>query len=111
MTLVERIEEFGSVAFLVSVGEDGAPHTVSVAVIQSGDDLLAAAGGRTSANVAERPDVTLLWPARPGEPYSLIVDGHAELRGERVAIRPARAVLHRLAHADPGLPSCVRLLS
>jgi hypothetical protein len=99
--LRDRLGEFGSRAFLVTVGDDGRPHVVSVHVGVDGDRLVVAAGRRTSANVAARPDVTLLWsaPVGPGgsiEPgdagcgdptdspgdlddYGLIVDGAGEL--------------------------------
>jgi hypothetical protein len=114
--LGEQLDQFGGVAFLVSVADEGTPHTVSVTVAWDGEELMSGAGGRTSANVQQRPAVTLLWSARPGEPYSLIVDGTARVQAgangaQVVAIRPTGDVLHRLAGADPALPSCVRLLS
>jgi hypothetical protein len=62
-------------------------------------------GGRTRENLADRRDVTLLWP--PPEPggYSLIVDGTAELtdaddEAARLGVVPTRALLHREADAD-----------
>jgi hypothetical protein len=65
-------------------------------------------GGRTRENLADRRDVTLLWP--PPEPggYSLIVDGTAEVtdaddEAVRLGVVPTRALLHREADADsPG---------
>jgi hypothetical protein len=65
-------------------------------------------GGRTRENLADRRDVTLLWP--PPEPggYSLIVDGTAEVtdaddEAVRLRVVPTRALLHREADADsPG---------
>jgi hypothetical protein len=65
-------------------------------------------GGRTRENLADRRDVTLLWP--PPEPggYSLIVDGTAEVTDAEeetalLGVVPTRALLHREADADsPG---------
>jgi hypothetical protein len=113
--LAERIDEFGTVAYLVTVGEEASPHVVSVRVAWDEDRLAVGAGRRTSANVQPRPDVTLLWPAPPGSGYSLIVDGRAvvvEADGETsLAIRPVAAVLHRTPEGDPSAPSCVTVLA
>ena len=114
-----QMDHFGSVAFLVTTGESAAPHAVSVTVAWQDDQLTATVGGRTSANIDLHPTVTLLWPALPGGPYALIVDGEARVDrapeagteggGLAVAIQPTGAVLHRVAGADDSLPSCVRL--
>src|SRR5437899_3155437 len=77
--LADRVAEFGPVAHLVTVGDSGTPHVVSVAVGWDGDDLTAGAGTKTAHNAGARPQVTLLWPAHPGGAYSLIVDGQARL--------------------------------
>jgi hypothetical protein len=83
-------------------GPDGPEALIDVGLI----------GGRTRKNLAERRDVTLLWP--PPEPggYSLIVDGIAELSDPQdsagdetvdLGVVPTRALLHREADADsPG---------
>jgi Pyridoxamine 5'-phosphate oxidase len=107
--LAEKIESFGPVAFLVSTGDDGAPHVVSVTAGWEGEALAVGAGSRTGKNASARPTVTLLWPGAPGADYSLIVDGSAALvdDGARLLIQPTRAVLHRLAQASADLPSCV----
>lgn len=106
--LRERVAEYGSVAYLVTVGEDGRPHVVSVKVGLDGDALAAPAGRTTTANARARPDVTLLWPSR-GD-YALIVDGTARVDDERVLVEPLRAVLHRVASAPDDVPSCVTVL-
>jgi hypothetical protein len=110
--LAQQIDTFGTLAYLVTVGSGGSPHSVSVAVSWQGGALVVGAGQRTADNVEHRPLVTLLWPAPPTEPYCLIVDGTARVvAGEEViAIRPERAVLHRVARADQTVPSCVTLL-
>ena len=112
--LAAKVEEFGPVAYLVSVRPDGRPHVVSVAVAWSDDggSLVAGAGSRTSANVAENGNVTLVWASRPGADYCLLVDGTASAAGdEQLSIVPTGAVLHRVADAsDPDAPSCVKLM-
>jgi hypothetical protein len=106
--LREEVARFGAAPYVVTVGEDGAPHAVSVSAAWDGDLLTASVGARTAANAAARPRVSLLWP--PYEPggYSLIVDGAAELDGERLRVAPSKAVLHRPARAgfEPASPSC-----
>lgn len=113
--LAERIEQFGSVAYLVTVNADGSPHVVSVEV--RWDDLgrlSASVGKRSLANADESPSVTLLWPAPAGDPYGLIVDGEAAGADDptdgRVAVAPTAAVLHRTPMGDPSSPSCIRIL-
>jgi hypothetical protein len=112
--LRERVAEFGSVAFLLTVSDDRRPHVVSVAIAWDGDDLIAGAGRTTTANASRQPAVSLLWsPIGPGD-YGLIVDGVAvvEARNGEAALRitPGRAVLHRLASAERDGPSCVTVL-
>lgn len=108
--LADRIGEFPPAAFLVTVGESHAPHVVSVVPAWQGGELRVGAGARTRANVEDRERVSLLWPAPPGRDYCLIVDGIARVDDEGVALRPVRAVLHRMASADASLPSCVTVL-
>ncbi|MGH8998328.1 MAG: pyridoxamine 5'-phosphate oxidase family protein [Acidimicrobiia bacterium] len=99
--LPERIAEYGSLAFLVTVGEDHRAHVVSVRVGEAGDGRLTLpAGRRTRANVEARPSVTIVWPPGPDGRYSLIIDGAAQAPGDGddpVSIRPSSAVLHLLA--------------
>jgi hypothetical protein len=116
--LVERVDEYGTIAFLITVGGDAVPHVVSVTVTWNRADaaeLVVGAGRHTSANVATNPTVTLLWPPGTGGAYGLIVDGHArvvELAGEaKLAITPTAAVLHRTPAGDPDSPSCVTVLA
>lgn len=110
--LQAKTAEYGPVAYLVTVGEGGGPHLVSVLTSWDGDALRLAAGNTTTGNVAARDAVTLLWAGRPGEDYCLIVDGAGSVvdDGAAVMVRPLRAVLHRLAQADGDLPSCIKLL-
>ncbi len=71
---------------------------VSVTATWADDAIVVGAGRRTAANVAERPGVTLLWPADGAHPdHSLLVDGTATVdeSGEIIAVVPASAILHR----------------
>jgi len=90
-------------AYVVTVTDDGAPHTVYAPVRWDGDGLVAEVGARTAANAASRPAVSLLYPVRADGDYSLIVDGTAVVEpgddGRRLRVAPARAVFHR-----PGIP-------
>ena len=112
--LRERSEEFGAVAYLLTVTDDRRPHVVSVEVAWEEDALVAGAGRTTSANVAGQPNVSILWSPPSDGDYSLIVDGTAEARQRDgtavVVIRPSRAVLHRSANADGDGPSCITVL-
>jgi hypothetical protein len=111
--LAERMAEFGAAAYLVTINDSGAPHVVSVAPVWQGDELRVPAGSTTTANAGARPAVTLLWPGPPEADYGLIVDGTARSTqdgDDGLAVKPTRAVLHRLATADHELPNCVTLL-
>jgi ketosteroid isomerase-like protein len=107
-----EIERYGPVAFLVTVSpERRRPHVVSVAVRWDGDALVSGAGTQTAANVREGADVSLVWSPPPGDSYSLIVDGPAEVvegaEGLLVSIRPTRSVRHRMADAAGDGPGCI----
>jgi len=122
-SLREEIDRHGSVAYLVSVGGDGRPHTVQLGVTWADPgQLLLRPGNSTMANVAARPLVALLWP--PTEPggYTLIVDGTAVgvtgtgAGDNSLAVQPTKAVLHRPAKSeDPAVVAqgsdCVRVFS
>ncbi|MDQ1446376.1 MAG: hypothetical protein QOI20_2840 [Acidimicrobiaceae bacterium] len=110
--LAEHIESFGPVAYLVTTGEGGGAHVVSVMPVWNDDELSTPAGRSTSANVAANGRATLLWPAASGADYCLLVDetGRVVEDPSSVAVRPTRAVLHRLPQADASLPSCVTVL-
>ncbi|OBA63910.1 hypothetical protein A5647_00140 [Mycobacterium sp. 1100029.7] len=99
-------------AYLVTVDDGYRVHTVTVEP-QLRDTVLdiGLIGGRTRENLAQRSDVTLLWP--PTEPggYSLIVDGRAEVSEStsdtvRLDVVPTRALLHR--DADPDSPTAAK---
>lgn len=101
------LDERGPGAYLITVADDGRPHAVHVTLRWAGEALEATVGKRTAANAAARPTaVSLLYPLRTADDYSLIVDGTAVVApaagpdGEpRVLVTPQRAVLHRPASA------------
>lgn len=86
--------------YLVSI-RDERPHVVAVTpTVRDDGTLVVGAGRRTSLNVAERPEVTLLWPVDDGDPkHSLLVDGTATASpgdDETLEITPTSAILHRV---------------
>jgi len=102
-----QVLRFGANAILVTTSDDGPPHVTSVVVTFTGDNLAMGAGRRTRANVAQRPDVALVWAAEIDPDYCLIVDAVVdEPPGETLIVRPTAAVLHRLASASAELPQC-----
>lgn len=105
--LHEEVARFGATPYLLTVSDEGRPHATSVSVSWDGDVLVAGVGRRSASNVSARPDVSLLWAPVEDGGFSLIVDGAASVDGETVAVRPARAVLHR--QAAGGGSDCVRL--
>jgi len=106
--LHEEVTRFGATPYLLTVSDDGRPHATSVSVAWTGDALVAGVGRRSAANVADRPEVSLLWAPFEDGGFSLIVDGTASVDGEKVMVTPARAVLHRQRADGPG-SDCVRL--
>lgn len=111
-SLWERIGEVGTRAYLVTVTPESTPHVVSVVVDRVDDHLAVGAGRRTRANLATNPALTLLWPPAADPAYSLVVDATfvADLDGgERIALDPTSAVLHKVAGVGGDGPNCVPL--
>ncbi|HZU73646.1 MAG TPA: hypothetical protein VE990_12830 [Acidimicrobiales bacterium] len=111
--LEAELTRFGSTPYLITVGDDGRPHAVSVHIGRHRAGLALRAGRTSVANAAARPDVALLWP--PFEPggFSLIVDGRASAGDDgTVLVEPTRSVLHRSASApeEPAASECVTVL-
>jgi len=112
------VEERGSTAYLLTVGDDGRPHAVHGTVRWEGDVLATDVGSWSAANASARPSVSLLYPVRSDGDHSLIIDGTAAVVADgetrRLRITPTRAVLHRPARTpDPASPcsaDCVPLL-
>lgn len=106
-----------SFALFITVGDDQRAHTTAVTPTYDGATLdIGPVGRHGRANLAERPPVTLVFPARDVAEYSLIVDGDAVLPEDPAApvrIKPTKALLHRPAPPDQppaaGAFDCVQL--
>ncbi len=107
----QQMRGAGPAAFLVTVSDDGRPHVVSASLVVEDGHAHTRVGRHTSANLAERPDLTLLWPAEPGADYCLLVDGRMDDTpdpdGGAIRVRPTSAVWHRVADAAGSGPTCL----
>jgi hypothetical protein len=118
--LRDTIRDFSTPPYLLTVSDDGRPHSVAVSPTWNGDLLVIPAGRRTVTNANARDLVALLWPPNDHDGYSLIVDAHVTGTGVDadgngfVTIAPTRAVLHRPAPSANGMPAtgsdCVPVL-
>lgn len=97
--LAAALDDYGW-AYLLTVKDDLRPHTVAVDPTRSGDALVMEVGRGSAANAAARSSVTLCYPPKETDGYSLIVDGAATVDGSVVTFAPSTAVLHR--PAPPG---------
>lgn len=121
--LREEIDRQGPVAFFLSVGSDGRPHTVQLQVDWADPGhLVVHPGNSSAANAGARRLVSILWPPTAPGGFSLIVDGTVVAvsgtgNGDNsVSVQPTKAVLHRPAQpADPESVAhgsdCVRVFS
>ena len=102
------VDERGRTAYLLTVSDDGRPHVVHGPVGWEGDALAVEVGRRSAANATARPAaVSLLYPLRTADDYSLIVDGTAVVGPDgRVLVTPTKAVLHRPAPSSDPASSC-----
>ena len=99
-------------AYLITVDDGYRVHTVTVEPeLREGVMDVGLIRGKTRENLANRGDVTLLWPPREPGGYSLIVDGRAEVTASedetiQLGVVPTRALLHR--NADPNTPGSAK---
>jgi hypothetical protein len=104
------IAERGAGAYLLTVSDDGRAHAVHVQFVWEGDALVAAVGKRSAANALARAAVSLLYPLRSADDYSLIIDGNAQVQSRaeapRVLVTPTKAVLHRAAPVPDPTAAC-----
>jgi len=75
--LLEVASGFGTVPMLLTADADGRPRASAVTVTWDGVTARVRAGRKSVANAGDRPLVSLLWPAPPGERFALLVDGTA----------------------------------
>ncbi|HEX8580968.1 MAG TPA: pyridoxamine 5'-phosphate oxidase family protein [Acidimicrobiales bacterium] len=103
--LLEVAERFETVPLLLTTDADGRPRASAVGVTWAEEVATVRAGHRSVSNAAERPLVSLLWPAPPGQRFALFVDGTVEgteadpadageKAGGYVTLRATRAILH-----------------
>ncbi len=103
--LLEVAARFETVPLLLTTDADGRPRASAVVVTWEEEVGTIRAGHRSVANAGERPLVSLLWPAPPGQRFALFVDGSVEgtapdpaepgtKAGGYVTMRATKAVLH-----------------
>ena len=106
--LADRMVHYGF-AYLLTVTDDQRPRAVAVTP-HAGDGGLRFTDGLgrgTRANLAVRPDVTLLWPPADASGYTLIADGRVTVTDDEATFVVEHAVLHRPAdHGVPGASDC-----
>jgi len=108
--LRSRIGEYGAVAYVVTVSEQGTAHVVSAEVRVDGERLLVPTGRTTRRNLEANASLTLLWPPGPDPAYSMLVDAVVVALSDDpavAAVEPRSAVLHRVAAAPGAGPGCV----
>lgn len=105
--LADEVPQWGF-GYLLTTSGEGPPHVIalvpdvadaSLGEATQGVLLRFDAGGRRACrNAAAQPEVTVVFPPRPGsDGFSLLVDGKATVVGDVVEVRPTGAVLHRPA--------------
>jgi hypothetical protein len=106
--LAKTVADYGF-AYLITIAEGERIHTSPVQPTLVGVDLLVPApSARVQKNTEQRRQVSLVWPPREPDGYSLIVDGGATLEGDNLRVIPSRAILHRPeVIAPPDGDSCV----
>ena len=103
--LTDRLDEYGTAAFLVTVGADSSPKVVHAPVVWDGEVLRCTPGGGTLANLTGGGLVTLVFPAPEDGGYSMFLDGRGvpDPDDDAVAvIEFTGGVLHRPAPDAPG---------
>lgn len=106
--LANAVADFDS-AYLITISEGDSIHTSVVhPAIEAETVCVPAPSSRVQANTAQRPKVSLVWPPREPNGYSLIVDGASRLEGDNLTVVPTRAILHRPEiMGEPDGDSCV----
>jgi hypothetical protein len=93
--LAETASHWATVPMLLTTDPDGRPRASAVTVTWDGPDAVVRAGHRSVDNAADRPLVSLLWPAAPGDPHALLIDGErTEASDGTVRLRATSGILH-----------------
>jgi len=102
-TLPAVVRDRGPAGYVLTVSDRGSPHVVHAEIEHGASGLVAAVGAGTARNANQRPEVTVLYPSRSHDDYSLIVDAVATVistpDGFRLLLAATRAVLHRAVPA------------
>ncbi|MBW3086553.1 hypothetical protein KEM60_02780 [Austwickia sp. TVS 96-490-7B] len=104
--LAALLDRYGA-GYLLTTSGAGRVKVVAVDPVGVGGEvLISTASSGSRANIAEEPQVTVMWPPLMPHGYTLIVDGVARCEPETIVVRPGHAILHRpSAHADgPSAP-------
>lgn len=100
--LAARLAEY-SFAYLVTVGDGGRAHVLSVwPELRDGGLVVDGVGQHSQENAGARPDVTLVWPPSQPDGFSVLVDGSATVDGSTITVAPTKAILHRPAAGPDG---------
>ena len=100
--LAKTVEDY-AFAYLLTLGDRPRPHVGAVsATVTDGVVRIEPVGRTATRDVTAHDAVTLLWPPRDPDGYSLIVDGTATVTDGRIDVVPERAVLHRPAPSAAG---------
>ena len=96
-------------AYVVTAGDSGGPHLVSVFLTWADGAFTTGCGNKTARNVGERPEVSVVVPPDDPGGYSLIFDATGEVvDGDPRMLRltPQKAVLHRPAGGPDDVGGC-----
>ena len=108
----DQMEQFGMTAYVLTVRDDATPHIAHLDMRLDGDVLRCGASRSAASNVAQRPNISVLWPPHEPGGYSMIVDAAARTvdgaGGLELELRPTSGVLHRPATpaTPPTNPNC-----
>jgi len=98
-TLSEAIAQYGTEAYLLTVGKEG-PHTTHVSIDCRGNTIRCSIGPSAAGNIASEPKVSLFWPPKETGGYAMIVNGTAVGTRDpggamKAEITLTKSVLHR----------------
>ena len=99
--LRDAIAKQAGFAYVMTVSDEQRAHAVALVPKLEGNVLTCEGGNTTCRNASARPSISLVWPPRAADDFSLIVDGEATVEGNQLTITPTRAVFHRAAGCAP----------